>query len=110
MVLKNITRQKIIASDIKIAESFFDRLLGLINPENPRSIFYKTRFGIHTFFLKEEIDVIVLSSNFEVVKIKQSLTPFNLFFWNPIYNIVIELPKDSIKRSGTKLKDKLILI
>ena len=98
MILKNLTTGKIICNDLKIAQSFIDRLFGLLIKSNPRNMLFKTRFGIHTFLLKEPIDVIVLDNNFKVVKIKENLRPNRLFFWNPKYNRVIELSSNTIKK------------
>lgn len=95
--------------DIKEAKSFFDRLLGLLRPSNPRSLLFKTRFGIHTFGLSVPIDVIVLDSKFRVVKLREALSSNRLFFWNPKYDTVIELPEGSIRKSDIKIGDKIEL-
>jgi len=107
MILKNNTNKKIITRDLKIAESFIDNALGLLLKSNPRFMLFKTRYGIHTFFLKEDIDVIVLNHNNMVVKIKKSLKPNSIFFWNPKYTQVIELPKGKIDEFSISLKDSL---
>lgn len=98
MILKNLTTHKVICKDLKICESFWDRMLGLLIPENPRNLMFRTRFGIHTFFLKEPIDVLVLDSHFRVVRIKEGLKPNRLFFWNPLFPIVLELKQGLIKK------------
>lgn len=96
MFIKN--KGKIICKDLKIAKSLLDRIFGLLIKSNPRSMLFKTRFGIHTFFLKEPIDVAVLDGNSKVVKIKQNLKPNRLYFWNPLNPWVLELPQGSIKK------------
>ncbi len=95
--------------DLKEAKSFTNRFLGLLRPSNPRSLLFRTRFGIHTFGLSVPIDVIVLDSKFRVVKLQSSLKPNQLFFWNPKYDTVIELPEGSIKKSDIKIGDKIEL-
>lgn len=109
MIVKNQTKNSILATDTKVATSFLDQILGLHRKSNPRSLVFKTRFGIHTFFLKTSIDIIVLDSKNRVVKIKENLQPNRIFFWNPNYNTVIELPKDAISKSKTLLFDTLSL-
>ena len=106
MIIKNLTTKRLISQDAKLVESFLDRLLGLLKKSNPKTLIFKTRFGIHTFFLKEPIDVIVLDKNLKVVKLKQNLKPNQLFFWNPKYYWVIELPNKKIK-SKIEIGDKL---
>jgi uncharacterized protein len=94
--------------DAKLANSFLDQLLGLHRKSNPRTLIFKTRFGIHTFFLKESIDVIILDSGLIVVKIA-TIKPNKIFFWNPKYDTVIELPKGFIKKSKLKLGDNVVI-
>jgi|SRR3989338_10242554 len=109
MVIKNISRNTIVSKDLKVADSFKDKSLGLLNPKNPRSILIKTHFGIHTFLLKEIIDVIVLDKNFVVVAIKR-LHPNSIYIYNPVYQKVVELPDGTIKKSKTQIGDKLKML
>lgn len=105
MVLKNISEKTIICKDLKIANSFLDRTFGLLLKRN-NSLLIKTRFGIHTFGMHKNIDILILDSNFRVVKIKESLTPNKIFFWNPKYNLVIEMPESKILKSKTSIGDQ----
>ena len=68
---------------------------------------FKTRFGIHTFFLTKPIDVLVLDKKHVVQSIKEGLQPNKVFFWNPEYFWVLELPQETIKKSNTKVGDGL---
>ncbi len=107
MVVLNITRKTTVTQDLKEAKSFIDKFLGLLRKSNQRSLLFKTRFGIHTFCLKESIDVVVLDYKYNVVKLGESIKPNSLFFWNPKYNLVLEFSKGSIKKSNTKIGDSL---
>lgn len=109
MKIINLSKKIIIAENIKEAETLSDKILGLLKKTNPRSLIFKTRFGIHTFFLKESIDVIILDKDLKVVKLK-SLEPNKLFFWNPKYNLVLELPKGTVQETFTKIGDTLGLL
>ena len=106
MVLKNLTKKTILTTDLKEAESLVDQIFGLLKQSNPRSLLFRTRFGIHTFGLKDSIDVLVLDKTQKVVKLAQ-VSPGSLFFWKPLYNLVIELPKGVLKKSKTKTGDIL---
>lgn len=106
MQINNISKNTILSRDLKEAKSVIDKIFGLLIKTNPRSLLFKTRFGIHTFFLKEPIDVLVLNSNQEVVK-ASTIKPNSLFFYNPTYDTVLELPKNSIKDAQTKIGDKI---
>lgn len=109
MVLKNLSQKTLLTTDLKICTSLSDLSFGLLNPKNPRSLLFKTRFGLQTFGLKEPIDVLVLDSENKVVKIEENLRPNRLFFWDPRFDTVIELPLGTIKLSNTKVSDQLEL-
>ena len=109
MILKNLSRNKILTLDLKICTSISDSSLGLLNPKNPRSLLFKTRFGLHTFGLKQTIDVLVLDGENKVVMAQENLQPNRLFFWNPLFDRVIELPKETLKQTKTVIGDQLEL-
>ena len=77
-------------------------MFGLLIRSNPRNLLFKTRFGIHTLFLREPIDVIVLNDKLQVMGTKQYLKPNSLFFWNPKYSIIIELKTGTISKFNIK--------
>ena len=107
MILRNLTTGKIISKDLKICESFWDRSLGLLNPSNPRCLLFRTRFGIHTFFLSEPIDVLVLDARFRVADLREGLVPNRLFFWNPRFDFLVELKQGTVKKFQVKKGDRL---
>lgn len=82
---------------------------GKILNEDDSLILFKTRWGIHTFGLRKPIDVIILDNDFAVRKLKMNLKPLRLFFWNPQYNIVIELPSGEIKRKNIRLGETITI-
>ena len=82
---------------VKKAKNLKEKIIGLLGKKTPEPLLIKTRFGIHTFGLKFPIDVVVLDKENKVVKLKENLKPFRIFLWNPNYNVVLELPKGSIK-------------
>lgn len=109
MVIQNKTRETTLATSAKKATSFLDKSLGLIINKNTEALFLETRFGIHTFFLKKPIDIVVLSLTYSVVKIKKSLKPNSIFIWNPKYKYVLELPEGRLEKSKTNIGDMLTL-
>lgn len=72
-------------------------------------IVIKTRFGIHTFGLKQSIDVVVLDKNHFIRKMKHDLQPNRIFLWNPAFDTVLELPSSTIKTRELKLGQKIDL-
>ncbi len=110
MIVKNKTKNTTLSTDAQFAESFLDKSLGLIRKQNSnKTLIFNTHFGIHTLCMKDPIDVLVLNDKGEVVKIKQNLTPNHFFFWNPKHSKVIELPKETITKSKTKIGDTIII-
>ena len=106
-MIKNITNGEVISEKVKLAKSFSDKTFGMILSRNSGGLMFKTRFGIHTFFMKKSIDVIVLDKEDRVRQISEDLKPNNIFLWNPKFNTIIELPHGSIKSSKTKVGDSL---
>lgn len=81
----------------------FKKITGLIGKEKAEIITFKTRFGIHTFFLKFPIDVVIVTKNKRVVFFKKMVKPKRFVFWNPRFDTVIELPGGTIKDLGIKI-------
>jgi uncharacterized protein len=94
---------------IKKAKTLEERMRGLIGKEEPQTLMIETHFGIHTFGLKFSIDVIILNNKNKVVSIKKNLKPNRIFFWNPIYKNVIELPEGTIEKNAIRINDAVNL-
>lgn len=105
MKIYNKTKNTLLAKEAYEAMSFFDKSLGLLNKNKPRSVILKTRFGIHTFGLKEQIDVLILNKQNKVVSLKHSLNPGRLFTWDIRYSTVIELPAGTVLATRTEKND-----
>jgi len=108
-MIKNESRKTILFENYKLGKSFFDKAFGLLIPSNPRNMLFKTRFGIHTFFMKENIDLIVLDKKNRVVSLKINVKPNRIFLWNPRFDTILELPNGTIKKSKTEIGDELSL-
>ena len=85
------------------AASLKSKVKGLIGMDKPQSIFFQTRWGIHTFGVRFPIDVVILDNKQTVVVIKQHLKPNRIFLWNPKYKNVLELPKGTIEKEKIKI-------
>ncbi|MBI3379173.1 DUF192 domain-containing protein [Candidatus Gottesmanbacteria bacterium] len=89
------------------AKTFWEKTVGLIGKKSPFPLVIKSRFGIHTFGLKFPIDVVVLDKKQRVAVMKQNLLPNTFFFWNPIYDLILELPSGTIKHRRIKKRVKI---
>lgn len=92
---------------VKKAKTLWDKARGLLGYEAAFPLLFQTRFGIHTFGMKYPIDVVVLDNLFVVQKMQENLKPNRLFFWNPQYQYILELPEGSINK--LKIKKGVLL-
>ena len=107
-MLTNKTLNLSVNLQIVELKGFKEKSLGAILTKKSAALFFNTRFGIHTFFIKRKLDVVILDNKGRVVKFKEALAPNSLFLWNPKYSNVLELPFGIIKK--LKLKNGHILI
>lgn len=110
-MIKNITKKTIISKDFKICESTSSKAIGLMFSLKPRTlvfIFEKEMINpLHMLFVFFPIDVLFLDTKKKVVDMKQSFLPFTFYTPKKKSKYVIELPKNSIKKSKTKVGDKI---
>jgi uncharacterized membrane protein (UPF0127 family) len=95
---------------VKKAATVWQATTGLIGAKKPYPLLLFTRFGIHTFGLSFPLDVVILSADHTIVSRKKSLLPNHLFFWNPRWSIVLELPSGTIDQLHLQLGDRLRLV
>lgn len=74
-----------------IATTLHSKTLGLMFHDKIEPLFFQTRFGIHTFFVKHPLIILVLDDKFKVTQTKL-LSPNKIFFWNPKHKNILELP------------------
>ena len=73
--------------------------------QTPYPVLLTTRWGIHTFFMKDSIDVVILDPKNHISVLKRSLKPWRMFVWNPMLETVLELPKGTIDKLDLKKGD-----
>ena len=83
--------------NLDIADTFYKRLIGLMGKRNINKgmFFHKTR-SIHTFFMKDSIDIIMINKNNIVIYIGKNISKNKIIIKKEAYH-TIELPKNSIK-------------
>jgi hypothetical protein len=84
--------------------------IGLLRAKKAYPVYFKTRFGIHTFGMKFPIDVLILGENFEVVRLKSELVPNRIFLWPLRYVHVVELPSGFIRKQSVLIGDRIDLL
>lgn len=85
MQVYNKTKQRILASDLKVADTFYSRLKGLLGKKDlPQgtALWIKDCPSVHTFFMNFNIDVIFLNDQMQVTRVVKNLPPwrFTRFF------------------------------
>ena len=95
--------------ELRFAEGFTDRLLGLIfkNIKKGQGFAIRDCNSIHTFWMRYKIDVVFLNKNNEIIKLYESLKQFRM---TPVIKgtyCVIEFPEFTIKDLSLKTGDKL---
>src|SRR6266403_3497709 len=94
---------------VKHLKNSLEKARGLLGVSQAHPIYCTTRFGIHTFFMKFPIDVLILDDELKVAKLVERLQPFRIFVWNPLLKHVIELPEGEIKKQHVNLGDTVVL-
>ena len=83
-----------IYKDIYEAESFFDRLKGLmfVSEKNAFILLLRNCNSIHTCFMKFPITIICFDDNMKVIKIIKDIKPFKVIL--PLKNVkhILEVP------------------
>lgn len=82
---------------IVIAKNFKDKLFGLIGKKNiDYGLLIKNCKSIHTFFMRESIDVLLLDNNNKVLKINRNIKPNKILIYkNKKRTNILELPNNS---------------
>ena len=90
------------------AFTFYKSLMGFMFKKNiSYALIFKTS-SIHTFFMKESIDVIQTDKNYNVIRIFKNLKKNKIILPKRNIYYTIELPKNTIK--NIKKGDKLTII
>ncbi|MEK7551347.1 MAG: DUF192 domain-containing protein [Patescibacteria group bacterium] len=101
-MLKNLNTNISIDTEIIHLKTLFDKTFGAIKYKD-KGILLKTRFGLHSFFVKDTLEVIVLDKNLKVVKINENFSPNKVFFWNLQYSLILELQRGSVNKLKLKV-------
>lgn len=93
--------------NVEIADTFKKRLFGLMGKKNIKNgLYFPKTNSIHTFFMKEDIDVIMIDKENNIVYFKENLKKNRILIKKKAYH-TIELPHNSIK--NININDKLTI-
>jgi len=108
----NKTKQTFLAQRLKVADSVLSRLIGLLGkrrlePDSGLWIFPSR--GIHTLGMLFAIDVVFLDRDLKVVALRECVPPFSMTSLYLNAESVLELPAQTISKSGTEVGDELAI-
>ena len=110
-MITNKTRKTLIAERHYNFKNPISKAIGLMfsmNPKNLIFIFKKEKIvPLHMFFVIFPIDVLFLDKNKKVVDLKENFRPFTFYTPKAKAKYVIELPKETIKKTNTRINDKI---
>ena len=82
---------------IKIAKNFKDKLIGLMNKKNiDYGLLITNCKSIHTFFMLENIDILLLDQNNRILMINRNVSPNKILIYNNKNKTnILELPANT---------------
>lgn len=111
-MIRNATRNTIIAGNPARAVSFSSRLLGLMGkkrfPGRYDALVFEKCTSIHCFFMRMAIDVVFVDKEKKVTGLFHELPPWRLAFGGMKSCDCIELPAGTLKETGTVPGDQLV--
>ena len=108
----NKTRETFLAFKVKVADSIFSRLVGLLGRRSlqPDSgVWICPANAVHTVGMLFSFDLVLIDKDFKVVGLRELVRPFRITMPNRKAESVIELPAHSIFRSRTQIGDQLTI-
>jgi uncharacterized protein len=107
--LKSKTRGQVVISDLKIADTYWSRLVGLLGKSSlheDQAMLFLPGNNIHTFFMRFAIDCVFIDKNFRVVSIKENIKPGRMAVQLNAYSVV-EMKAGVAKLKGIYVGEEL---
>jgi uncharacterized membrane protein (UPF0127 family) len=110
-MLRNKSKNKILARKIGFCKNSFSKALGLMFSRKSKTlifIFEKEKIiSLHMFFVFYPIDVLFLDRNKKIVQLKENFKPFRIMIAKKPAKYIIELPEGIIKKTNTRTGDTI---
>ncbi|MFA9556304.1 DUF192 domain-containing protein [Evansella sp. AB-rgal1] len=111
--LVNLGNDRVIAANVNQAYSFFKRLKGLMFTKKlpiGDGLHIKPCPSVHTYFMNYAIDILYINKDNQVVAIDEALAPGKVGKRYKGAHSVVELSAGTVKRSETKVGQKMKFI
>jgi len=108
----NTTRETFVATEAKLADGYFGRLVGLLGKTRRwarpgQGLWIVPSHGVHTIGMLFAIDLVFLDRDGRVVHTEEYVRPFRISRVTLKAQSVLELPPYTVFRSGTQVGDRL---
>jgi len=106
----NMTRQTFLATQLRVADTHYQRLLGLMRTspsafQGGAGLWIVPCHGVHTIAMRYAIDVVYLDEENRVIHIVHNVRPWRMTPMIVESATVIELPAHTAWNTGTKVGD-----
>jgi uncharacterized membrane protein (UPF0127 family) len=108
----NKTRERFLAFRVKVADSIFGRLVGLLGRrslEPDSGVWIVPANAVHTIGMLFSFDLVLIDKDFKVVGLRELVRPFRVTWPEGKAESVLELPAHTIFRSRTQIGDELLI-
>ena len=111
ILVRNQTRQTVLASRADVADTSERRRVGLLKHTSlapGEGLWIAPCESVHTFFMKFPIDLVYLDKRLRVRKVRHAVRPWRLSACLTAHS-VLELPAGSVAETGTVAGDELTM-
>jgi uncharacterized protein len=111
--VENVTRGTVVAERTRVARSFRDRNVGLLDRDRlpaDEGLWIEHAPSIHMFFMRFPIDAVFISGDLRVTKVVPDLRPWRVVWWARGARDCLELSAGAAERSGTQRGDELRMV
>lgn len=110
----NRTRQTFLATDMRVANTHWSRLRGLMGiPASAfgfgHGLWIIPCHGVHTWGMRFPLDLVYLDRNNAVMHLEENVKPWRFAAVRMDTSTLLELPPHTIWNSGTKIGDQIEL-
>ena len=108
----NVTREAVLATDLRSARRFHQRLRGLLGRDRlpaGEGLWIEPCGSVHTWFMRFPLDVLFIDRSGEVVAVHPGLRPFSATRIHRRARAALELPAGTLAATGTLPGDRVVL-
>jgi uncharacterized membrane protein (UPF0127 family) len=107
--ITNLTRKTVLGDSIDLADTSAKRRIGLLKHKGlapGEGLWIVPCESVHTFFMKFSIDLVYLSKDRKVKKVRHAVKPWRMSACLSAHSI-LELPAGAAEKTGTQVGDEL---